>query len=101
MLKILVTGGTGFIGSYLVDFLLNNHTVTIYDNLSNSSKSIMNSLIKKGAQFVKGDILDYDTLVESSKGFELMIHLAAKTDITESVLHPEIVENVNVNGCGR
>jgi len=93
-----VTGGAGFIGGYLVDFLLNNHTVTIYDNLSNSSESTLSSLIKKGAQFVKGDILDYDTLVESSKGFDLVIHLAAKLDVTESVLHPEIVENVNVNG---
>jgi UDP-glucose 4-epimerase len=98
LLNILVTGGAGFIGGHLVDFLLNNHTVTIYDNLSNSSKSTLNSLIKKGAQFLKGDILEYDMLAESSKGFDLVIHLAAKLDVTESTLHPEIVENVNVNG---
>ena len=93
-----MTGGAGFIGGYLVDFLLDNHTITIYDNLSNSSKSTLNLLIKKGAQFVIGDILDYDMLAESSKGFDLVIHLAAKLDVTESVLYPEIVENVNVNG---
>jgi len=93
-----VTGGAGFIGGHLVDFLLNNHKVTIYDNLSNSSENILNLLIKKGAQFVKGDILNYDTLIKSSKGFDLVIHLAAKLDVTESTLHPEEVVNINVNG---
>jgi len=97
-LKILVTGGAGFIGGYLVDFLLNTHKVTIYDNLSTGSQGIADVLIKKGAQFIKGDILDYDTLFKSSKGFDVMIHLAAKSDVTESISHPETVENVNVNG---
>ena len=94
-----MTGGAGFIGGYLVDFLLNNHhIVTIYDNLSNSSKSTLNSLTRKGAQFLKGDILDYNKLIESSKGFDLAIHLAAKIDVAESVLCPEKVKNTNVNG---
>ena len=93
-----MTGGAGFIGGYLVDFLLNNHTVIIYDNLSNSSKNSLKSLTKKGAQFLKGDILDYNRLVESSKGVDLVIHLAAKIDVAESALYPEIVENTNVNG---
>ena len=97
-MKILVTGGAGFIGRHLVDFLLNSHAITVYDNLSNSSENISKSLIKKRVQFVKGDILDYDTLVKSSKGFDLIIHLAAETDVTESVLHPKKVEDVNVNG---
>ncbi|WP_316507245.1 NAD-dependent epimerase/dehydratase family protein [Nitrosopumilus sp.] len=93
-----MTGGAGFIGSHVVDLLLNNHTITIYDNLSNSSKSTINSSIKKGVQFIKGDILDYEMLVKYSKGFDLVIHLAAKTDVTESVIHQEKIEKINVNG---
>ena len=62
-----------------------------------SPKSTLNSLIKRGSQFVKGDILDYNMLAEFSKGFDLVIYLAAKLDVTESTLHPEIV-NVNVIG---
>ncbi len=94
-----MTGGSGFIGGYLVDFLLKKgHMVAIYDDLSNSSKSTLNSLIKKGAQFVNGDILDYDTLDKASKGFELVIHLAAKIGVRESALHPKMVKDVNVNG---
>ena len=97
-LKILVTGGAGFIGRYLVDFLLPHNEVTIYDNLSNSSKVDIESLIEKGAKFVNEDILDYQKLQKSCIGFDLVIHLAAKSDVTESVIHPEITNEVNVTG---
>jgi len=56
-----------------------------------SSKSTLNSLIKRGAQFVKGDILDYNMLAEFSKGFDLVIHLAAKLDVTESTLLTHVI----------
>jgi len=96
-LKVFVTGGAGFIGYYLVDFLLKSHTITVYDDLSNS-QSTLGLLTKKGVQFVKGSIMDCDKLVKAAKGCDMVIHLAAKTDIAESVLHPEMVQEVNVNG---
>jgi len=97
-LKILVTGGAGFIGRYLVDFLLPQNEVTIYDDLTNSSKGDIESLIEKGAKFVNEDILDYQKLQKSCIGFDLIIHLAAKSDVADSIIHPEITNEVNVTG---
>ena len=97
-LKILVTGGAGFIGRKLVDYLLNDHEVTIYDNLSNSSMVDIEYLIEKGVKFENEDILDYEKLQKSCTGYDLVIHLAAKTDVAYSVIHPEITNEVNVTG---
>jgi len=98
LLKILVTGGAGFIGRYLVDFLLPHNEVTIYDDLTNSSKRDIESLIEKGAKFVNEDILEYQKLQKSCVGFNLLIHLAAKSDVADSIIHPEITNEVNVTG---
>ncbi len=97
-MNILVTGGAGFIGKHLVELLVKNNTVTIYDNLENSSEKGISLLIESGVCFVKGDILDYELLVKSSIGYDVVIHLAAKSDVNESTLHPEITEKTNVEG---
>ena len=97
-MKILVTGGAGFIGRYLTEHLLKNNEITIYDDLSSSTGEKISPLINKGVKFVKGDILDFKLLSESSKNFDIIIHLAAKSDVSESVIHPEITTSVNLNG---
>ena len=73
-----------------LSFLQNQHEVTIYDNLSNSTKESIIPLIEKGVYFVQGDILEYNNLVKSCVGFDLVIHLAAKSDVAESVINPGI-----------
>jgi len=97
-LRILITGGAGFIGRYLVDSLSSHHEVTIYDNLSNSSKKNIEFLLKKGVKFAHADILDYEKLQKSCIGYDLIIHLAAKSDVTDSIIHPEITNKVNIVG---
>ncbi len=97
-MKIFVTGGAGFVGRNLVKSLIeNNHNVTIFDNLSNSSEKNIQPLLDK-VNFVKGDITNYDDVSNSIKGSCVVIHLASKINVQESFLNPELTKNVNVKG---
>ena len=97
-MKIFVTGGAGFVGRYLIKSLIkNNHNVTIFDNLSNSSENAIKPLLDK-INFVKGDITNYDDISNSIMGSDVVIHLAAKINVQESIAKPEITKNVNVYG---
>jgi len=97
-MKIFVTGGAGFIGRHLVDWLLGSSDVTIFDNFTNSSQSSISHLLKKGASLVQGDINDYELLSKSLPGFDLVVHLAAETDVQESIKFPDKTNYVNVTG---
>jgi UDP-glucose 4-epimerase len=78
-----ITGGAGFIGSHLVDRLLQEgNRVTVYDNLSLASdENIKQHFGKENFNFIKADLLDLDTLKEAMKGQDIIWHLGANTDI--------------------
>ena len=98
-MKILITGGAGFIGKHLVSFLLKkNHSVTIFDNFSNSTKESIDSLIHMGVNVVEGDILNLSSIQNAMKDFDVVIHLAAKISVSESIDNPSETLQVNVNG---
>jgi len=98
-MKVFVTGGSGFIGSHLVNSLLKDgNRVTIYDNFKNSHESKISHLLKNGASLVKGDVTDYDSLSRVLVGFDSVVHLAAKIDVQESITFPERTNYVNVTG---
>lgn len=96
-MKIFITGGGGFVGRHLTKYLLKNKfEITVFDDLSNCTQESIESIGK--VNFVRGDIRDYEFLEKSMKNQELVIHLAAKTSVSESKENQESVMNVNVNG---
>lgn len=96
LVKVLVVGGAGYIGSHVVKALLKeNHEVVIYDNLSSGQR--IN--IMSGATFIEGDILDYPSLSQvMGHDIEAVVHLAAKKAVGESMENPAKYALNNITG---
>ncbi|MCH6586119.1 MAG: NAD-dependent epimerase/dehydratase family protein [Thaumarchaeota archaeon] len=98
-MEILVTGGAGFIGKYLVRSLLEKgDSVTIFDNFSNSTKDSVSSLVDIGAKIIEGDITKPLDILNAVKDQDVVIHLAAKISVSESIKNPSETFRVNVDG---
>ena len=98
-MKVFITGGAGFIGTHLCKKILTqNHDVTVYDNFSNSSQENFISTIKNKVIIISGDILDHSKLVSSMKNHDVVIHLAAKISVSESIKNPKSTFDINVQG---
>ena len=104
-MNILVTGGTGFIGSHtVVELLSAGHKVTVIDNLSNSSEDSLKRVAEicgvESVPFVRCDIRDRATLnqVFESDAFDAVIHFAGLKAVGESVEKPWEYYDNNING---
>lgn len=80
-MRYLIIGGAGFIGSHLVDLLVERGQVTVYDNLSvGRTEFIADHLDKGRATLVKADALDLDALTSAARGHDVIVHLAANPE---------------------
>lgn len=97
--KVLVTGGAGFIGSHLVDHLVElGAQVTVLDDLS--SGMVENLALEKGrpVRFVHGSILDQPALEDAIDGAKVVFHLAAIASVQASVEKPLVTHEVGTTG---
>lgn len=103
-MKVLVTGGTGFIGSHtVVELLENQHEVVIVDNLANSSRAVLGRIQQitgKQPTFIEADITNEATLLDifQQHAFDAVMHFAALKAVHESVAEPLNYYRNNVGG---
>jgi len=101
-MRILVTGGAGFIGSNLTEALLTDERVTlvrVLDNLATGSlKNIEQFLGHPKFEFIEGDIRDYNTCITACDGIDLITHQAALGSVPRSINDPLTTNEVNITG---
>lgn len=99
--SFLVTGGAGFIGSHLCEFLVKHGAgkVVVLDDLSTGFKKNIEHLIDLPSfQFIQGSITNYDTCKKACEGVDVVLHHAALGSVPRSIENPMATNDVNVNG---
>jgi len=91
-MKCLVTGGAGFIGSHLVDKLIEkNNDVTVLDNLSSGKEEFIEHHMKNDKfSFIKADLIDKEVLIDKIRDIDVVFHIAANPDVRLGATKPDI-----------
>jgi UDP-N-acetylglucosamine 4-epimerase len=101
-MQVLITGGAGFIGSNIVEKLLQHEKVTlvrVLDNLATGSKeNIAEFLNHPKFQFIEGDIRDYSACMDACAGIDAISHQAALGSVPRSISDPLTTNDVNITG---
>ncbi len=98
-LRILVTGGAGFIGSFVVDRLLaDGHAVRVLDSLDPQVHGDAPPALPSGVEFHHGDVRDRDACAAAVRGVDAVVHCAAAVGVAQSLYQPARYVDVNVRG---
>ena len=92
-MNILVTGGAGFIGSTMVDRLLEDekNKVTVFDNFCSGQMSYIEKHLKNNRfKLIKGDLLDLNLVKKSLAGYDFVFHFAANPDISKAMIETDL-----------
>jgi nucleoside-diphosphate-sugar epimerase len=97
MMKILVTGGAGYIGSTLVPLLLSSgNPVRVLDTLEHGGRSLLGVWSDPKFEFIRGDVRDPDVVREALRDVEAVVHLAAVVGDPACARQPELARSVNL-----
>ncbi|MBN1544763.1 NAD-dependent epimerase/dehydratase family protein [Candidatus Woesearchaeota archaeon] len=94
-MRVLITGGAGFIGSHLVEHFQKDADVVVFDNFSTGSRKNIDGF---RCSVVEGDVADFDVLDSAMRGCDYVFHLAAFVSVPGSIRNPEACFAVNVGG---
>ena len=94
-MKVLVTGGAGFIGSHLVEHFQGKAEVRVLDNLRSGYRRNLDGF---DVEFIEGSILDTDAVKRAVEGVDYVFHLAALISVPESMAKPRECVDLNVTG---
>lgn len=96
--RYLITGGAGFIGSHIAEALLNSgESVCVFDNFATGSETNLAAL-KGRAQFIRGDLRDFEAVKAAVKGVEVVFHQGALASVPRSIADPVRSLETNING---
>ena len=96
--KIFITGGAGFIASHFIDRVIASNEVIIFDNLHRNALQYTDLAKHKNLKFIKGDILDVNTLENSLHDIDIFIHMAAIAGVNSIVKRPSTTLRINLIG---
>jgi UDP-glucose 4-epimerase len=99
-MKLMITGGAGFIGSHLCDkYVHEGHTVLCLDNFINGNlMNIRHLLSSRNFKLINGDIRDFDLIEKITRDVDAIFHLAAQIHVDRSIIEPGLTYGINVLG---
>ena len=99
-MKIMITGGAGFIGSHLCEkYVKENHAVLCLDNfMSGNLMNVRHLLDCRNFKLIKGDVRDFDLLEKVMRDVDVIFHLAAQVHVDRSYIEPKLTYEINVMG---
>lgn len=97
--RIFITGGAGFIGSHLTERIIDDNEITIFDNLHRDALKYTKFKDHENLRFIKGDVLDKETLEKSMDNIDIVIHMASIAGVSTVVGKPTTTLKVNLLGA--
>ena len=98
-MRILVTGGAGYVGSTLVPMLLEQgHRVRVYDSLKFGGHGLLPCCQNRHFELIKGDVTDADGVKKALDGMDAIVHLAAIVGYPACKKEPQVAQTTNVEG---